>query len=98
MSGTTPRPKGGCPRTDRAGVWAARVAPTNGKPDARGGASARGGEPAAAARRLVAAALLADEVERRRVGNRHDRHRAGLHRIADDEVDVVGDRSDHVQG
>src|SRR4029079_9749494 len=44
-----------------------------------------------------AAAGLAVEADRRVRADRHGGHRAGLDRIGHDQVDVVGDRSDHVQ-
>ena len=41
--------------------------------------------------------MLASEVELRGVRDRHDRHRAGLHRIRNDEVGGLGYRADHIQ-
>src|SRR4051794_30975683 len=47
--------------------------------------------------RLVAPAALPVEIEGRCVGDGHDGHRPGLDRVRDDQIDVVGDRADHVQ-
>src|SRR4051794_25113305 len=47
--------------------------------------------------RLVTPAALPVEIEGRGVGNGHDGHRPGLDRVRDDQIDVVGDRADHVQ-
>src|SRR5512141_1860675 len=47
---------------------------------------------------LVPTTALAREVEGRRLRHGHDGHRAGLDRVGHDQVDVLRDRTDHVQG
>src|SRR6478735_11103002 len=47
---------------------------------------------------LVAPAALAGKIEPGRVGHGHDGHRPGLDRVGHDEIDVFGDRTDHVEG
>src|SRR6266480_796205 len=53
--------------------------------------------PSGGAQGSVAPAALTREVEARRVADCHDRHRARLDGVRNDEVDMVGQRAGHVQ-